>query len=90
MTKLGLARPELSKSLRDRHALDAALQKCVELRRSSREALDVLAALKNCHASLEPLALDLLRDLVALVRLSFRDALDVEHLLLCADTEVSQ
>ena len=44
----------------------------------------MLAALEDCHACLETLTLDLLRDLVAFVCLSFRDTLDVEHLLLGA------
>ena len=44
----------------------------------------MLAALEDCHACLETLTLNLLRDLVAFVRLSFCNALDVEHLLLGA------
>ena len=44
----------------------------------------MLALLKELHARLETLALDLLGDLVALVRLSLRDAFDVQHLFLRA------
>ena len=70
VTQLGLAGPELSERLRDRHALDAALKQSVESGGTSRDALNVLASLENRHTRLEALALDLLRYLVALIRTS--------------------
>lgn len=82
VTQLGLAGPELSKRLSDRHTFDSALKKCIKLGRPRGDPLDVLAFLKNLHSRLEPLTLDLLCYLIALVSFSFRDAFDVQHLLL--------
>ena len=84
MTKLCLASPELSECLCDRHTLDTALEKLVELDASCRDPLDMLALLEDLHASLEALALNLLCYLIALVGLCLCDALDVQHLLLGA------
>ena len=86
MTKLGLARPKLPKRLGNRHALHPTLEQLIELRTARRDALDVLAPLKDGHACLKALALDLLCDLVALIRLGLSYALDVQHLLLGATT----
>ena len=84
MTQLGLACSKLPKRLGNRHALHPALEQLIELRTARRDALDVLAPLKDRHARLKALALDLLRDLVALVCLSLSYALDVQHFLLRA------
>ena len=84
MTQLGLAGPELSEGLSDRHALDTTLEERIEHLTASGNASHALAPLHDLHASLEARRLDLLRDFVALVSLSFRDALDVEHLFLGA------
>ena len=84
MTQLGLAGPELSKRLSNRHAFDSSLKKCVKLSRPRRDPLDVLAFLEDLHTCLEPLTLNLLCYLITLVSFGFRDAFDVQHLLLGA------
>ena len=84
MAQLGLAAPELSKSLCDRHAFYSSLEQLVECRASCRELFDIFPALKNFHACLEPLALNLLCYLVTLLCFGLRDTLYVEHLLLGA------
>ena len=77
MTQLGLATPELSECLCDGHALDTALEKLVEGLAPSRDAFDRLSLLKDLHASLEALTLNLLCYLVALLSLCLSDTLDV-------------
>jgi len=84
VAQLGLAGPEFSKRLRDRHAFNSTLQESIELDAASRNSLDVFAALENLHACLKALALNLLSDLIALLCLGFSNAFDVEHVLFCA------
>lgn len=79
MTQLGLAGPEFSKCLRDRHAFNSTLQKSIELYAASGNSLDVFTFLENLHACLKALTLNLLSNLEALLCLSFGNAFDVEH-----------
>lgn len=88
VTQLGLAGPELSEGLSDGHAFDTALEQSVELDTARRDALNVLSALKDLHASLEALALNLLSNLIALLSFGLSDTLDVEHLFLGAKAKV--
>jgi len=84
VTQLCLAGPELAECLCYRHALNASLEKCVELCGACRDAPNLLTTLHDLHPCLEALALDFLSDLVALLRLGLCDTLNVQHVFLRA------
>ena len=84
MAELRLARPELSKRLSNRHALNSSLQQLVENMRPCRNASDLFAFFQDLHTRLEAHVFKFLSDLIALLCLGFGDALDVEHFLLGA------
>jgi hypothetical protein len=90
MAELGLPSSEFAKRLSDSHALNSSLQELIERLASSRDAPQMLPLLKNLEPGLETHTLKLLRYLVALLSLRLGNALDVEHVLLCATVKISR